>query len=503
MKFNLRKILPILLLVVMMIVLYLPILPAEAASVKYYISASTGNDKNSGSSEGSAWKTFANLRNKTFKSGDEILLKAGDSWLEQLRIDNVKGTKSNPVVLSSYGKGNKPKIARYKGKVPKLTANPIVYIISPAGLEIKGLDIGFSGVGIDLFYDNSYNNEYVKIENCDFHDIYGFNQLDYIPNYPHATSIVVTRRVSIPGTSDPSLIGLYINKCTTNDAGSLLTYGAYPINEGIGNAIKNLYMTNCVMQNNAFYGTVIADVDGGYMDNCIMKNNGSRPMPAGSMGMMVSCTNFTIMNCEISGQQRLGKDSDGGGIDFEQKSKNVTVENCYIHDNSGVGIMFFNSGGTDANKNVDCKVINCVFQNNNQNIGNVGGAEIVSIPVYSLTGGDISHNRSLETKYKFAMWIDATVGMEDNETYATKAECPWPLEKFEAVRNKVINGVPIPVKVTNAAGNVVTAVKQDISKPVYFGIGAAGGLVLSGAVIIVILLLTKKKKKAVVDGGEL
>lgn len=473
---------------------------ADEGGTTYYVSSSTGSDSNSGTSEDQAWKSFANLAELELTDGDKVLLKSGDSWLEQLRLNSVKGTEENPVVLSSYGEGEKPKLARYEGEVPALAADPVVYVVSPAGFEIRGLDIGFSGVGIDLFYDNSYNNEYVRIEDCHFHDIYGFYQLDNVPGYPHATSIVVTRRVSVPGTADPSLIGLYIHNCTTNDAGSLITYGTYPINEGIGTAIRNMYITDCLMENNAFYGTVLADVDGGYMDNCIIRNNGSRPMPAGSMGVMISCKNFTVMNCEISGQQRLDDNPDGGGIDFEHMSDNVSIVNCYIHDNSGVGIMFYNSGGTEANKNTNCRVIDCVFENNNQNIGNVGGAEIVSIPVYSLTNGEISHNRYLESRYTFSMWMDATVEMEDNASYATAEECPYPLLNPDDVRKAVIAGGEVPSgdsgspigDAVDQLANGNTAAKSAM----YYGIGAAIGAVIAAAGLAVVLVVTRKKKPA-------
>ena len=56
---------------------------AEVNTV-YYIDSESGNDANSGESESSAWKTFANINRVIFQAGNRILLKRGSVWTGQV-----------------------------------------------------------------------------------------------------------------------------------------------------------------------------------------------------------------------------------------------------------------------------------------------------------------------------------------------------------------------------------------------------------------------------------
>jgi hypothetical protein len=64
----------------------------------YYIDATNGNDANVGTSEAAAWKTLGRIRNTFFKAGDAILLKRGESWLDEtLFIGNGRDAVLNAV----------------------------------------------------------------------------------------------------------------------------------------------------------------------------------------------------------------------------------------------------------------------------------------------------------------------------------------------------------------------------------------------------------------------
>ena len=74
---------------------------AEVNTV-YYIDSESGNDANSGESESSAWKTFANINRVIFQAGNRILLKRGSVWTGQVSPRGT-GTPYNPIFLGSYG----------------------------------------------------------------------------------------------------------------------------------------------------------------------------------------------------------------------------------------------------------------------------------------------------------------------------------------------------------------------------------------------------------------
>lgn len=77
----------------------------------YYIDAAGGNDNNDGKSANQAWKTFKNVSALRLGAGGKVLLKAGCTWNgEKLLIQEARGTSANPVILGKYGEGENPKI---------------------------------------------------------------------------------------------------------------------------------------------------------------------------------------------------------------------------------------------------------------------------------------------------------------------------------------------------------------------------------------------------------
>lgn len=459
----------------------------------YYISSSEGNDENDGLSEKTPWKSFDKLSDLELKAGDKILLKKGDSWLgEKIELYSPTGTKDNMVTLGAYGEGEKPKLALFENEVPKYQEYPLIYIENAEHFMIEGLDVGYCGVGIELHYSKVLNKENVHIEDCHFHDIYGFYQVDRkTTNYPHAVAIVVTSLVPIPGCDDPVLKGLYINECTTYDAGALYTYGSRIGSDGYN--VHDLFVTNCVMENNGIYGISVCNMEGGYMDNCKIIDCGSRYAPMGSMGVMVSGKNFTIMNSEIAYQQRQEDNPDGGGIDFEHLGYDIDVINCYIHDNSGVGVMMYSSGGDASHQNKRVRFIGNVFENNNQNVFKPGGAEILSLPLFSLVDGSIFNNKYMESNNLFTMNMDASVTIEGNSSYTQEQQGQmWPIYNFDDVRAYVIDGVPLPEldeEVSETEDNVYGVF---CSVANYF-IGIGAGLVVIAIIYVVTLSVIKKK----------
>ena len=78
-----------------------------------YVSSSTGNDANNGLSPNSAVATIAEgLSLIRDGSADHLLLKAGDTWVNQsfgwLNFSGRSGTE--PILISSYGSGARPLI---------------------------------------------------------------------------------------------------------------------------------------------------------------------------------------------------------------------------------------------------------------------------------------------------------------------------------------------------------------------------------------------------------
>lgn len=73
----------------------------------YYIDATGGSDANNGTSTGTAWQTFANVRNGTFVPGDYILLKKGEVFRDYMIIPS-SGSSGSPITIGAYGSGADP-----------------------------------------------------------------------------------------------------------------------------------------------------------------------------------------------------------------------------------------------------------------------------------------------------------------------------------------------------------------------------------------------------------
>jgi hypothetical protein len=90
-----------------MTVLLLFILCRVAPATTYYVSSSSGNDGNTGTSPSAAWATLAQVNAQTFQPGDSILFKRGDVWNASL-VPPSSGTQGNPISFDAYGAGAPP-----------------------------------------------------------------------------------------------------------------------------------------------------------------------------------------------------------------------------------------------------------------------------------------------------------------------------------------------------------------------------------------------------------
>jgi hypothetical protein len=77
-----------------------------SAQTTYYISSS-GNNVNNGTSISTPWKTVDKIYAGSFQPGDSILLKRGDVFEGQI-MATLYGSTISPIVIASYGTGEKP-----------------------------------------------------------------------------------------------------------------------------------------------------------------------------------------------------------------------------------------------------------------------------------------------------------------------------------------------------------------------------------------------------------
>jgi hypothetical protein len=75
----------------------------------YYVSNSSGNDAQNGTTSSSAWKTLAKVNSMAFQPGDTILFKRGDIWTKQNLKITSNGQAGQPITFGNFGSGDLPK----------------------------------------------------------------------------------------------------------------------------------------------------------------------------------------------------------------------------------------------------------------------------------------------------------------------------------------------------------------------------------------------------------
>lgn len=389
----------------------------------YYVDSQAGDDDATGTSPGAAWKTFKKINGKEFEPGDRILLKAGSVWeadgteVAKERYDyttwvgNVgtdveggdpvallaprgSGTEKAPIVLSSYGTGDAPKL------VAKGVVNDAVQLHNSAFWDISNLDISNFSEGLDptRFQVISNNGQVPGTENPLTGDhrgihIEGENAGDLKGirvhnNFVHDVS-GYTWSVSSAGVDRSKRTGGIVFEGLKGDA---TTPSQFVDVEVYDNTIANTAFANLVFKQFSGMGTArYTDKDPGWGDRTVGKANAQgvvtedpdwRPHTgirvygnylsnretqygwdsmyltsikettvedniidgAGVSGIeMYYSDDVVVQNNEVSEMQRRTGAADTNGIDPDRASTNVLIQYNYLYD-SGEGILLCGFG---------------------------------------------------------------------------------------------------------------------------------------------------------------
>ena len=126
-------------------------------SKTYYISESEGDDGGLGSSSATAWQTLARLSRVSLRAGDTVLLKRGDAWGEFLQLNKLRGRLGEPIVVSAYGSGAKPRLQPQR-------ADQVIHLQHSHHVQVENLHIlapsGKKGIRI------SGDARFVRVSHC-------------------------------------------------------------------------------------------------------------------------------------------------------------------------------------------------------------------------------------------------------------------------------------------------------------------------------------------------
>ena len=313
---------------------------ASETGITYYVDSVNGNDENEGTDMNNPIKTVDGLVGAIFAPGTKILFKNGGEY-DCAATLSCSGTKENPIVISSYGEGEKA-ILKTDARAEILRLFDCSYI-TVSNLHFVAPNGG--GIWIDTYNQTS---EGIVIDNVYFTDMQNYkvhSRDDFSNGAASARAAVMVK--GLPAKSRYAVNDLTITNCEVYNCGNgFLIWGSWndaqapwceedeidPIyNEGL--LIKNCYFHEMDAE-----AVVVGICKGALVTHCRAINccqgegvdeNGEIEYFTAAMWFWGS-ESSTIQYCEIAGQKNVG---DGMAVDFDSHTNNCTYQYIYSHDN--------------------------------------------------------------------------------------------------------------------------------------------------------------------------
>jgi hypothetical protein len=335
-----------------------PILRSQSKT--YFISPS-GNDNNSSLSINNAWKTLDKVNQVVFQPGDKVLFETGGTWSGQLKPQG-SGEEGRPIILSSFGDGNKPviNIGRAEGAGIRLT-NQSWWEISK--MEITSGAAPEPGIGrqgiVAVAKGDDQHVKHIVVKDCYIHDIWG--QLGGNTEYTgyYSCGILVNiqrdrnRDRSRPVSTTIDDVLIENNRIERFDKCGIISWG--PIN--------NVIVRNNVMDNLGGDGIFVNGTYRGVIENNIVRRScmrsGNIDLPGGkdwwphTAAIWIQNANETIMQFnQVYDTGREKKNGDGNAYDFDFNCKNCICQYNYSRNNHGFLLIMNQTFGNIARYNI-------------------------------------------------------------------------------------------------------------------------------------------------------
>ena len=304
----------------------------------YYVDSQSGNDINQGTLR-SPFKSIEKVNSLKLLAGNSVLFAGKQTFSGTIKLSALTGTKEQPIVVGSYGNA---RAIINGGNETSIHADNCSW------LQIKNLIVTGNG---RLKGNTGSGVEFSKVQNC---------MIDSLETSGFLWSGVKAvggknLRITNVYAHDNGFSGINVES-DGQDAGGL---------EGSGKkTFRNLYMANCVAENNpgcpavlnnhSGNGILIGGVTKGTIEYCEAMSNGW-DMPRegnGPVGIWAyQSDSITIQYCYSHDNHTSEKGKDGGGFDFDGGITNSVMHNNFSANNEGVGYGLFQYTGASVWKN--------------------------------------------------------------------------------------------------------------------------------------------------------
>lgn len=304
----------------------------------FYVDAQLGDDANPGTLK-KPFKTIEKINSLHLKEGNAVLFAGSQTFDGTLRIKGLTGTKEQPITIGSYGMGR----AILNGG----TGNSIL-ADSCFWLQVKNITLTGNG---RLKGNTGSGIEFRRVQNCTIDSIEASGFLWSGVKVVGGKNLRITNVFA----HDNGFSGINVES-DGQDAGGL---------EGSGSkSFRNLYISNCVAENNpgcpevknnhSGNGILIGGVTHGTIEYCEAMNNGW-DMPRegnGPVGIWAyQSDSIAIQYCYAHDNHTSEKGKDGGGFDFDGGMTNSIMQYNFSANNEGAGYGLFQYYGASVWKN--------------------------------------------------------------------------------------------------------------------------------------------------------
>jgi hypothetical protein len=315
----------------------------QCFAADYYFSQSTGNDTTGNGSIETPWQTIAKINSTAFSAGDNVYLKAGDTWIIGSGEDGIdvdwNGTEGSLITLTSYGTGAKPIIDASAqtgdGRSTGAETEVCIHLAGSQGnyVTIDGIDLrgAVNEAAIDGY--GSSIGDYFIVTNCDITGsgysseslitIYGGDHITISDNTLDGGGNQYNKGIEISGGSYNTISGNTVIALASFGGAIRMVHQVYP-------TIEKNYVYGCSVGETINWGIVYRD-----------------PYDSDSWGVirnnLVDLTASVLTGDDIIGLNMWNATGDDATI--------KVFNNTFIGNGNGNGIKLydFNSGIVIAN----------------------------------------------------------------------------------------------------------------------------------------------------------
>ncbi len=293
--------------------------------MRYYVDAVKGSDERSGSNVGEAWRSLGRASAARLLPGDELLLRRGCVWNEELTIRG-RGTPEQPISLGAYGEGPRPRISARETHA--VSADEPISAWRISGLELTSTnDLNptrkILGGTCGIFFRQEELCDGLMIDDCLIHDTSG-----------PGIYLVAT------GPEKPVFRDVVIEHCTVHNASCGIQFLGDPVLAP--GFFPDFHVSHCVVHDIGGDGIMPSCGLDGLVEHCTAYRTGLGVSSEDHSPVAIWyawARNCIIQCCEAYDNRTGGRKADGGGFDLDGGCTNCIMQYNYSHDNQGAGYL--------------------------------------------------------------------------------------------------------------------------------------------------------------------